>query len=66
MAQATAFNPDLPSRTLRVRIVMDIGSQRSYITEGTRNQHRIGAAGQQNMTIMTFRTTREVSMSVKM
>ena len=32
-AQATAFNPDLPSRALRVRIVMDTGSQRSYVTD---------------------------------
>eukprot|EP00731_Ephydatia_muelleri_P025526 Em0017g609a len=57
MAQATVFNPDLPSRTLRVRIVMNTGSQRSYITEGERNQLRIDAAGQQNMTIMTFGAT---------
>ena len=37
---------------------VDTGSQRSYITEGARNQHRrIDAAGQQNMTIMTFGAT---------
>ena len=36
-AQVTAFNPDCPSKTRRVRIVMDTGSQRSYITEYENN-----------------------------
>ena len=53
-AQATAFNPEHPSVTRRVRIVMDTGSQRSYITDGVRKQLALTAAGEQCMTIMTF------------
>ena len=35
-AQAMAFNPDCPSKVRRVRIVMDTGSQKSYITDRVR------------------------------
>ena len=56
-AQATAINPDCPSKTRRIRIVMDTGSQRSYVTDRVREQLALTAAGKQRMTIMTFGAT---------
>ena len=56
-AQATAFNPDYPSRTHRVRIVMDTGSQGSYITDRARERLALATSGEQCMTIMTFGAT---------
>lgn len=53
-AQVTAFNPDYPSRTARIRIVLDTGSQRSYITDSMRERLALTPAGEQRMTIMTF------------
>ena len=53
-ARATAFNPDHPSRTTQVRIVMDTGSQRSYVTDSTREGLALTVVGKQRMTITTF------------
>ncbi|XP_064394514.1 uncharacterized protein LOC135341786 [Halichondria panicea] len=53
-ARATAYNPDCPSTSLSVRMVMDTGSQRSYITNSARSRLELTAAGEQRMTIMAF------------
>ena len=53
-AQVTAFNPDNPSKRRRVRIVMDTGSQQSYVVDRVRNQLALTAAGEKCMTIATF------------
>lgn len=55
-AQVTAFNPDRPSKRRRVRIVMDTGSQQSYIADNMRKQLALTAAGEKRMTIATFGT----------
>lgn len=57
-AQATVFNPDCPSRTQRVRIVMDTGSHSSYITDRVREQLALTTAGERPLTITTFGATR--------
>ena len=56
-AQATVFNPDCPSKTHTVRIMMDTGSQQSYITDRAQEQLALATSGEQCMTIMTFGAT---------
>ena len=56
-AQTTAFNPDCPSMSARVRVVMDTGSQMSYIADAARQQLALTAAGERSLSIMTFGAT---------
>ena len=58
-AQALAFNPDAPQLSRQVRIVLDTGSQRSYVTERVTKELSLTAKGEQPMTIMTFGSTEE-------
>ena len=53
-ARATAFNPNYRSKTCSVRIVMDTGSQRSYITDRVGEMLALASVREQCMTIMTF------------
>ena len=53
-AQAVVFNPDNPQRSKRVRIILDLGSQRSYVTEELRRELALHKVGEQDMSIMTF------------
>ena len=53
-AQASVFNPDDPQRTKRVRIVFDIGSQRSHIKEQLKSDLNLTVRGRQSMSIMTY------------
>ena len=57
-AQTTAFNPDCPTMSARVRIVMDTGSQMSYVTDAVRQQLALTSAGERSISIMTFGTNR--------
>ena len=57
-AQAQAFNP-VSHQSRRVRIVLDSGSQRSYITEHVARELSLAPEGKQSMTIMTFGTSKE-------
>ena len=56
-AQTTAFNPDCPSISTRVRVVMDTGSQMSYIADAARQQLALTAAGERSLSLMTFGAT---------
>ncbi len=58
-AQAKAFNPVSPHQSRRVRIVLDSGSQRSYVTEHVARELSQAPEGKQPMTIMTFGTSEE-------
>ncbi len=58
-AQSRAFNPDSPHQSRRVRIVLDSGSQRSYVTEHVARELSLTPEGKQPMTIMTFGTSEE-------
>ena len=53
-AQAVVFNPDNPQHSKRVRIVLDSGSQRSYITQRLQHELSLQPKGVQNMSIVTF------------
>ena len=53
-ATAIAFNPEDPSKMSHVHIVLDTGSQNSYITDAARNQLSLRISGEQSMSIVTF------------
>ena len=57
-AQTTAFNPDCASVNVKVRIVLDTGSQMSYITDAARQRLALTSAGEQSISIMTFGANR--------
>lgn len=58
-ARALVFNPDDPQHSKRVCIVLDSGSQRSYITEQLKSELNLIAQGEQSMSIMTFGSSEE-------
>ena len=53
-AQTTAFNPDCLTVSAKVRIVMDTGSQMSYITDAARQRLALTSGGERSISIMTF------------
>ena len=53
-AQAVVFNPDDRQRSKRVRIILDNGSQRSYISKQLKTELSLQSKGEQSMSIMTF------------
>ena len=53
-ALAEVSNPHDPSLTLRLRIVMDSGSQRSYLTQRVRDTLALPASGKQRLSIAAF------------
>ena len=61
-AQALASNPDAPQKSRQVRIVLDCGSQRSYVTEQVAKDLSLMPVGEQPLTIfMTFGSKEEQS-----
>lgn len=60
-AQALVFNPDDPRRSKHVRIVLDSGSQRSYVREQLKMELLLQPKGEQSMNIMTFGSQGEAS-----
>ena len=58
-AQTMAFNPDSPQLSRRVRIVLDSGSQRSYVTEQVARELSLMPEGEQPVIIMTFGASEE-------
>lgn len=65
-AQATAFNPDSPGTSCRVRIVFDCGSQRSYVTEQVARDLSLSAEGEQPLMILTFGSNQEQTRVCKL
>ena len=58
-ARAIAFNPGNPAIQKEIRIILDCGSQRSYITEQARDALSLRSMGRRAMSIMTFGSTEE-------
>ena len=58
-AQAVAFNLDQPSRKLEAQILMDSGSQCSYITKRACRLLALRPIGTKSITIMTFGSREE-------
>ena len=59
-AVAEAYNPTNPSSTVRIRIILDSGSQRSYLTKRIKNILGLHNVRMQHLSIATFGTTRGV------
>ena len=59
-AVAEAYNPTNPSSTVRIRIILDSGSQRSYLTKRIKNILGLQNVRMQHLSIATFGTTRGV------
>ena len=53
-AKAMAFNPCDKDRRMEVQVVLDSGSQRSYITERARRALALRSQGRKTMSIATF------------
>lgn len=60
-AQALVSNPDAPHKSRCVRIVLDCGSQRSYVTNQVAKELLLAPKGKHPLTIMTFGSSEEQS-----
>ena len=58
-ARATVFNPGNPSLQRELRLILDSGSQRSYITDQAKETLSLRPSGKRTMSIMTFGSTQE-------
>ena len=57
-AQATVYNIGKPEHRARVHIILDSGSQRSYVTDRVKNTLRLASKGKRTMSIATFGSAR--------
>ena len=53
-AQTMLYNPNSPQAVTGVRVILDPGSQRSYLTDRVRNVLSLKSIGRRHMSIMTF------------
>ena len=53
-AKAATYKPDLPHRRRYARIILDGGSQRSYITDQIRNEMKLTASHSESLTLKPF------------
>ena len=60
-AQTRAFNPTASKHSRLVRIVLDSGSQRSYVTEQVARDLSLKSEDKHQMTVMTFGSNVEQS-----
>ena len=58
-ARASIYNPAQPQHSIEVRVLLDSGSQKSYITERARERLALQPNGEQQLCIATFGATRE-------
>lgn len=58
-ARARVYNPSYPNLVKELRVLLDGGSQRSYITERARGLLKLEAAGEKRLSIATFGAARE-------
>ena len=57
-ASVEVYNPTNPSLTIKLRLILDSGSQRSYLTEQVKNTLGLYRIKQQHLSISTFGTSR--------
>ena len=48
------YNPNEPQSPLEMRIILDSGSQRLYVTNRVKNALSLVSEGEQSMSIITF------------
>lgn len=58
-ARSILHNPSNPAASLEVRLLLDTGSQKSYITERARSLLSLESKGEQHLSIATFGSDRE-------
>ena len=58
-AQAVVFNPQQPGCKVKVRIILDNGSQRTYLTDNLKNTLRLPSQQKKQDSIKTFGSTDE-------
>ena len=58
IAQAIVYNPAQPEFRVRVRVVLDTGSQKSYVTTGIQGNLNLVSKGKRSMSIATFGSAR--------
>ena len=58
-AQALVSNPNVPQHSRNAHLILDCGSQRSYITERLAKELMLVPEGRQTLTIMTFGSNEE-------
>ena len=63
LAHGTVYNLENPSLQEEVKIILDCGSQRSYVTNRVKKRLCIKPDGQRDMTILTFGSSKERSQS---
>ena len=63
LAKGKVFNLSDPSLEEEVQIILDCGSQKSYITDRIKRKLRIKADGRREMSILTFGSSRERAQS---
>ena len=56
---ASIYNPTQLQRSIKVRVLLDSGSQKSYISERANGQLALQPTGEQHLCIVTFGSTRE-------
>ena len=57
-ARAVVYNPQNPERQVELHILLDSGSQRSYMTERARNLLSLAAESKQSLSIAVFGSSR--------
>lgn len=58
-ARARIYNPSTPQPLIELRVLLDSGSQRSYITERARRLLKLDAEGEMRLSIAAFGAARE-------
>ena len=57
-ARALIYNPQAPGSRMELRILLDVGSQRSYMTERARRMLNIAPDGEQQLSVAAFGSAR--------
>ena len=58
-AQAVVYNPQQPEVKVRARIILDSGSQRTYLTNNLKNTLQLPTLEKKQVSIKTFGSTVE-------
>ena len=64
--RSVVYNPDVPHSNMEVRAILDLGSQRSYITNQVKDALALTPAGEQRMSILTFGSNRRNTQTCQM
>ena len=63
-AKAVIYRPDQPTNKFLARLILDTGSQRTYVTTKVKNDLNLPTEGKQTISVKTFGSSEENTMSV--